>query len=189
MKLTARLVLSALLACLAAAGHDLRESRAQLVLRDPTHLSVTLYLDYPEVLRQVLSPGRDLGPFLVMYSAMKPEDLRQQLLKAQSKLQAGTHILAKSASGSPPRELTLGNWIWPDEREVQAMFQQLVMQAVVGGHSHLPPVEIHADANGPLPISSVTVAFPEQLQKVLVVSYRPSQVWVGRDLPTPNIRF
>lgn len=189
MKLPSRFVLSTLLACLTATAHDLQESRAQLVLRDPTHISVTLYLNYPEILRQVLSPGRDLASFLVMYSAMKPEDLRQQLLKAQSRLQADTHILAKSGPGSPPRELTLGNWIWPDQREVQAMFQQLVVQSVVGDHLHLSPAEIHADANGPLPISSVTVILPEQFQKVLVVSYRPRQVWVGRDLPNPDIRF
>jgi len=65
------------------------------------------------------------------------------------------------------------------------------MQATVdpAAHFHEPPVEIHADANSAQEITSVKVRFPEEFQKVLVVSFRPNQVWVDTKSLSPDIRF
>lgn len=47
-------------------------------------------------------------------------------------------------------------------------------------HSHEAPIEVLADAVAAKPITAVTVRFPEEFGKVLVVSYQPKQVWVDR---------
>lgn len=167
-----------------AYAHDLEDNRATLVLRDPTHISVTLYLNYPEALHKTLLPKREYGAFLLIYSSMKPEDLKKELLRAQAKFEADTQLA--TAGGA---RLKLSGWLWPDTKQVQAILQQQVMQAMVDGHVHSPPVEIHADALASTSIQTITAQFPAEFQKVLVVSYKPNQVWIGDGGPQPQIRF
>jgi hypothetical protein len=179
-------LLGLLLAAAGSPAHDLQDNRATLVLRDGNHLSVSLYLAYADALHAALAPQRPVDEFLVAYSAMKPELMRKELLRAQAKFQSATRLYL--ASG---RELALTNWIWPDAGQVQAMLQRRIMQAMVdpAGHAHEEPLEVHADANSPEEITAVRVQFPEEFQKVLVVSYRPKQQWVEPKSWSPAIRF
>src|SRR5579883_2999321 len=147
------------------AAHELQDNRATLVLRDETHISVTIYLAYGDVLHTALAPQRPMAEFLVVYSAMKPELLQKELLRAQARFQSATRLYL--AAG---REVGLTNWVFPDAKQVQAMLQQRIMQAMVdpAGHAHDEPLEIHADANSQEPIAAVRIQFPEEFQKVLV---------------------
>lgn len=180
------IALLALAAFNPARAHDLQENRATLVLRDGGHLSLTLYIAYADALRAVLAPQRPAEEFLMVYSAMKPELLQKELVRAQTKFQSSTRLYL--ASG---RELALTNWAWPDARQVQAALQQRIMQAMVdpAGHAHDEPLEIHAEANSREEIMAVRVQFPEEFQKVLVVSYRPNQIEVDPKTWSPAIRF
>ena len=56
-------------------------------------------------------------------------------------------------------------------------------------HAHEPPVEIRAEANARQEITAVRIQFPDEFQKVLVVSYRPSQVWVEPKTVSAPIKF
>lgn len=167
-------------------AHELQDNRATLVLRDKTHLSLTLFIAYPEALHLALVPKRPFPEFLVMYSSMKPDDLQKELLRAQSKFQASTRLYL-----SPGGEVAFTNWIWPQPKQVQALLRQRVMQSMVdpNGHSHDAPLEIHADANAQKDIASVRIQFPDEFQKVLVVATRPSQFWVERQSLSPEIKF
>ena len=169
-----------------ASAHELQDNRATLVLRDQTHLSVTLYLAYGEALHLTLAPQRAMGDFLMVYSAMRPDVLQKELSRAQARFQNGTRLYL--AAG---KELSLTNWSFPDAKAVQAMLQQRIMQSMVDpvGHAHDEPLEIHADANSPEPVTSVRIQFPEEFQKVLVVAYRPSQLWVEPNSWSPAIKF
>lgn len=71
------------------------------------------------------------------------------------------------------------------------MLQQRMVAAMVdpGARSHDQPVEIHADVVAPVEVTGVTVRFPEEFQNVLVVSYRPNQVWVENKTLSPQIKF
>ena len=167
-------------------AHEIQENRATLVLRDDTHIAMTLFVAYIEALHVVLAPQRSASEFLVMYSAMNPESLQKELVRAEIRLQSGTKLCL--ANGTP---VPLSNWIWPDVRQVQAMMQQYIMQAVVDptGHAHFEPLEVHADANAREAITAVNIQFPQELRRVLVVSYRPSQVWVEPSLSSSAIKF
>lgn len=179
-------VLAAISAADLAVAHELQDNRATLVLRDETHISVTIYLGYGAALHMALAPQRPMAAFLVAYSALKPELLQEELLHAQANFQAATRLY--HASG---KEVALTNWIFPDARKVQAMLQQWIMQAMVdpAGHAHEEPLEIHADANSQEPFAAVRIQFPEEFQKVLVVADRPSQVWVEPKSWSPAIKF
>ena len=181
----------ALIVLLAFAGalfaHDLQENRATLVLRDRTHLSLTLYIDYPGALYLALAPQRPYGSFLAIYSSMKLEDFQRELTRAQTKFQSSLRILVPGVRGG----LTLTNWTWPDARQVQAMLRKQVMQAMVdpANPAHEPPVEIRAEAVASQEISAAQVQFPEEFEKVLVVSYKPNQVWVERKAVSAELKF
>lgn len=168
----------------AGSAHDLQENRAQLVLRDGRHLTVTLFVSYEEALRLALAPQRPPAEFLVMYSAMKPELFQKELQRAQSRFQAAIRISLPDG-----KELPLTNWNWPDASQVQSLLQRRIMQAMVDPTGHGDPLEIHADAVARDEITTLKVQFPEEFQTVLVVSYKPSQVWVAPKAPSPAIQF
>lgn len=182
----ARLGLLALIALSPAAAHELEENRASLVLRDKTHISVTLYVAWADALHLMLAPQRPMAEFLAVYSAMSVDDLQKQLTRAEQKVQAGTRLML--ASGQDGQ---LTNWIFPEPRRVQSLLQQRIMQAMVdpNGHAHEEPLEIRAEVVAQSEITSVRIQFPEEFRKVLVVAYRPSQTWVEPKALSPSIRF
>ena len=88
-------------------------------------------------------------------------------------------------------EIRLSNWEWLDARTVRSLLQERMMQSPVdaNGHVHQDPLEIHADTNAPEEIGGVKIQFPEEFQKVLVVAFRPTQVWVESKSLSPVIKF
>jgi hypothetical protein len=188
MRTNRLLVCAALLLPFAAPAnaHELMANRATLVLRDDTHVSITLYIAYADALHAALAPQRTTAEFLTMYSAMNPQALQKELTRAQAQFQAGTKVYL--ANGQP---IVLTNWLWPDPRRVQTMMQQRIMQAMVDptGHAHDEPLEIHADANATQKIVGLRVQFPPEFQKVLLVWYHPTQTWVDPNTWSPAIRF
>lgn len=169
-----------------AMAHELEDNRATLVLRDKTHLSVTLFLTYSQVLHLALAPQRPYEEFLLTFSAMASEELQKQLSLAEAKFQSTIHLY-----GAPRVEIPLTNWIWPDCKQVQDLLRQRVMQAMVDGkgHAHESPLEVHADANAQREITTVQAQFPDEFQKMLVVAFRPNQLWVERKALSSAIKF
>ena len=191
-----------------AHGHELSGNRVTMVLRDETHIALTFYVDYPNVLYQLLAPAKSHREFLLAYSAMKPADFRQQVLRAQSRLQAET-----SARLNDGTDVVITGWVWPDPARMQTLIQHEVMESMVGGgvrangngnitatatatapptataHAHESPTEIRASISHNTPIKSATIQFAEAFGKMLLVSYRPRQVWVAPKHASTLITF
>lgn len=171
-----------------AGAHELQDNRATLVLRDKLHIVLTLFVDYPKVLHQVLAPQIALQDFILTHSAMKPQAFHMQLLAAQRKLQSNTQLVMSNGKAA-----VLGQWIWPPSAHVQKLLQERAMQAVVApsDHAHGMPMEIRAEARSinSNDFSSVTLQLPAQLSQVLVVSYQPRQIWLKPNTASPPIRF
>jgi hypothetical protein len=176
----------ALLLVPGSAAHEIQDNRATIVLRDKTHVSLLLYIAYGDALHLALAPRRPVQEFLVAYSAMNPETLQKELSRAQARFQSDIRLYL--ADGRP---IPLTNWVWPEAKRVQAMFQQRVMQTMVdpAAHVHEEPLEIRADANTREEVTAVRVQFPEEFQKVLVVWYRASQAWVESKSWSPALKF
>lgn len=171
-----------------AVAHELSSNRATLVLRDRQHLSLTFFVDYTDVLHQVLAPKRSMQEFVLTYSAMKPQEFQTQLLAAQRKLQSGTGLAFANGETA-----ALTRWVWPQAAVVQNLLQQRAMQSVVApaDHSHAVQTEIRTETHAANPddFTSVTLRLPPEFQQVLIVSYQPKQVYVKPGLPSPAIRF
>ena len=179
----------------AAHAHEMTENRATLVLRDSTHVSMTLFIDYPEALHRTLSPKQKFQEFVLAFSAMNPEVFSVAVGNAQALFQAQIQVL--NAAGKPASG---DQWRWPEPIRVQAMLREHAMQMLVaaGEHAHDAPLEIRAEFSLPKPDTSsghspsVRVTFPAAFRRVLVVSYRPNQVWVnatGAEGVSPEIKF
>jgi hypothetical protein len=174
----------AVLSC-AASAHELTDNRATLVLRDRTHLSLTLFVRYTEAVRRALAPRASYGDFVLALSAMSPADFEKQLRRAHDKLQSGVRVTLDGG-----REAIVSNWHWPDPGRAQKLFQQEVMEATLGdGHRHAEPVEIRADIASTTAITSASVRFGAAFGNVLLVWYQPRQTWVAADQASPNARF
>jgi len=177
-----------LLACVlqGALGHELAQNRATLVLRDPTHVSMTLYLGYAEALHRLAAPQQRYEDFVAAHAAMPPQAFRRLLSNAQSRWQDETRLLAPDGQA-----IAVERWTWPDPDRVQALLRERTMQAVVapGVHAHEPVIEIRAEFRATRPVRALRAQFPAAFQRVLLVWYRPSQAWVEPQRLSPEVRF
>ena len=169
-----------------ATRHELTDNRATLVLRDNTHIAVTLYLNYLDALHRALAPSRTPQEFALSFAAMPLAQLQVALSQAHGRFAAATRLAHAGGGG-----IALSNWGWPDAARVQAMLRAQAMQTVVApdAHVHEQPTEIRAEAIASAPINAVTLRFPQEFQRVLVVSYKPNQVWVDPTSTSPRIIF
>lgn len=169
-----------------ANAHELQSNRATLVLRDNHHLSLSLYLDYCQLLQRTLAPGSNQREFVLRYAALPPQALRSALQQAQIQLEkdALLHLPKQQA-------IRFSRWQWPDLQTVQQLLQQRAMQSVVAPHDHphAAQLEIHAEANTSAPIKQLDLQLPAAMQPLLLVSYRPSQQWLNGGNGSSPIKF
>lgn len=170
-------LIGALLAAggLQASGHELQENRLTLVQRDGRHLSLTFHLDVAALLPRALLPRSAAPAALLALVAMQPDEFRQRLLQLQGHIERGTRLTAGG------RELVPTNWQWPEAARVQGLLRQRGMQAVVApaDHAHDSLVEVRADCVSERDLTTLAVRLPPELQRVLVVAYRPRQTWLA----------
>ena len=183
-KTLAMLALSLALKCTFA--HELPDNRVTLVLRDGNHVVVTFFLNYAEVLHKALLPQKSFQEFALATSTFPIDRLRHDLLRIQQKLAADTLFTLRNG-----KVLPLSNWKWPDAERVQALLREHAMRMVVdpGAHSHDDQLEVTAEIRSVTEITSLTAKLPEQLAPIMVVSYRPSQIWVREKAAAPLISF
>lgn len=170
----------------ASGSHELPSNRLTLVLRDDTHLSLTYFIDYATTLHRTLAPEIALREFILVYSAMKQADFEAALSKAHARLSAGTRLALPNGEA-----VAIRNWRWPSSARARNLLQASAMQMLSGGgrHEHDAVHEVHAEAIPSRGIAALTIRLPEELGKVLVVSYQARQAWAEpRAAPTP-IRF
>ena len=169
-----------------AQGHEATENRATLVLRDNRHLAVTLYLNYAEAMHQAIMPARPFEEFILTHSAMDGAMFQRAALQAQMQFQNTLKIYNKDRS-----ELKVARWQWPAPILLQQSLRESAMLLLRGSaaHAHAAPLEIHAELSAEQDVEAVSIQFPAEFQKVLVVFYRPSQVTVERKAVSPLITF
>jgi hypothetical protein len=167
-------------------AHELQDNRLTLVLRDKNHVSLNFFIDYPLALHQAIAPKTPFQEFILTRSAMKPEDFQKELQKAQERFISGTRVELKSG-----QRLVLNRWQWPKPADVHMLLQQRAMQSLAGDsmHIHATPAEISAEGSSPKAFNVLAIRLPEELGKVLVVSYQPTQTWVERPGATATITF
>ncbi|GAB2866782.1 hypothetical protein GCM10027277_39630 [Pseudoduganella ginsengisoli] len=167
-------------------AHEMESNRATLVLREGGHLSLTLYLDYAQALHQALAPSRPFEEFMLTHATMPAAQFQQALDGAHRKFEQATRAAVKA--GQP---LAFRGWQWPAAAQVQQKLRERAMTLVrmQGAHSHEAPLEVRAELAAGEDFHSLKMQFPAEFRDVLVVSYRPAQVWVKPDQPSPAVVF
>ena len=173
-------------ACSTAAAHELQENRATLVQRDASFVTITLYIDLPAALHRTLAPQQSFEAFALAHANLPPAVFKARLMQAAGRMQAETRVTAAKGLA-----LAFDQWAWADAARVQAALLERLMDSVVarGGHSHMAPSEVHAELRSTLPITALRVQFTPSLGRVMVVSYRPRQVWVDTNNVSSSITF
>jgi hypothetical protein len=177
---------AALSSGLPAVAHELQDSRATLVMRDGDHLSMTLYLNLPEVLHRAIAPERSFAEFVLVYSSMDAGKFGIAVEAAQARLADATRLV-DDAGAEPARDV----WIWPTAAQTQAELRMLAAQLLTAPAEppHDDPVEVRAEFLTSRVTDGLVATFPPEFDRVLVVSYRPAQVWTAPGRPSPRIRF
>ena len=161
-------------------------AQAALVQRDNTLVAMTLYLDLPGVLHRSLAPKGAFIEFATAHVNLPPDVFKTVWLRVQSRLQS--EIRAARPSG---QALTFQRWTWPEPAQVQSALRERLMEAMVapGEHPHTAPLEVRAELVAAQPVTALHIEFPPVFQPVLVMSYRPKQVWTEPKKVSAEITF
>lgn len=159
-----------------ASAHELQGNRLVLVQRDTRHLQLTLHLHLLEALHRALAPAQPLREFVLRQAPSSPQALAAILTPAYAAWEKGLRLLLNGQTPLQP-----GLWDWPEATRVSALLQGRAMQLIAdpGAHAHEEPIEVRSEAVAPREITTLRVALPPAFGRVLVVSYRPRQTWVG----------
>jgi hypothetical protein len=167
----------------AAGAHEMTENRARLVLREDNHITGSLFVNYTKLMHQVWAPEKSFQDFAVMYSAMDAASFAAKLADLQHRIENGTEVQAGS-------EIFHGrDWGFPSAGVSQAMLRKHMMGALTGSTYHEEPVEIDFDVVATVKLTAVRARFPKELGKVLLVTYRPAEVWVESGAQSAGIVF
>ena len=176
-----RLVLSVLLFFVNAASlaHELPDDRVTIVQREPTHLSITFYIDEVALLNRLIAPRSSRAEFLLSCAGAPSEQLRQRVQLAQTSFEGQLKILAGDQS------LSIAPLHWPTMKDTHRRLQDGAMATIATGsdHDHAQIVEVTTDALSSKPFDSVTFLTPPSLPDLLIISYKPVQ-----HRPTPSSR-
>ncbi len=169
-----------------AQAHELPDNRATFVMRDGNHITATLYLNLPEVLRKALSPHRSFPEFILVYSAMDPVRFKEFVEEAEARMLKAMNIT--DGTGRVPVEQ---KWQWPTVDETRTEIQELAAQLLIAPNAppHDDPDEVHGDLVIARPTAVLRAKFPVEFDRVLAVSYRPKQVWAETGSVSPDIGF
>ncbi|TXI90091.1 MAG: hypothetical protein E6Q34_09550 [Burkholderiaceae bacterium] len=174
------LVCTFALACLTAglpsrsAAHDLEANRASVVLRDNSHLSLSLRIDYVRFLQQSFAPKATQAQALLELASMSERDFEAVYQKAQRVLMEQTILTIGTA-----KTLQLNHWRHPKAQQIQQSIRELSAQLIVAPseHIHSEFFEVLADTYNTEDISECSLKLPSSLGNVLVVHYRAQQQW------------
>lgn len=167
-------------------AHELQTNRLTLLLRDGRHLQLTLQLGMLDALHQSLAPQQPLQAFVLQHATWSREALSVVLSRTYSLWVQGMRLQPEGQAA-----LQMGRWNWPSAERVSALLQSRAMQLLAdpGAHTHPEPVEVRSETVGSKDITALQVTMPTAFGRVLVVSYRPRQVWVAPGEASAPIAF
>ena len=178
--------LLALAVCTFTNAHELQDNRATLVQRDARHVSLQLYVSLPQVMHRVLAPQRPFSEFVMAMAAATPAEFANAALAVKKQVEQELRVVDDKGVA-----IVLSNWTWPKEPQLQAALRDRAMALTVAPteHAHDSPLEVRAELRHSQPITTLRVQFPAALKKVMLVYYRPKQVWVEPAQASPLVSF
>ncbi len=160
---------------------------AELRRENERTVSLTLYLNLPQLLHQVLAPKLSIGDFLKNYSELSDIQLDKEISKASSILTARTYFILPSGS-----KVNFKKWQFPSSQAVRESFKLsillILLPAVVQGQNHLDPVKVASEAQTKSSLNTIQLQLPSEFHPILV-KVQNDTFWMTEQIPTALVNF
>lgn len=178
--------------------HEIHANRLTLIQRDASHLSLRWQIDLVSALQRTLEPNSEAVPFQVKLLSLPQTQFEAALKRTQSHIEKELELVVDKPKSKSRIRLTPKSWRWPKPIELRKHLQELTAAEVLrqsgqlsaSDHDHSEFFEITAELVEPqYDLSNIAIKTPSVLGKVMLVYYRPRQIWLDPKSPPEFISF
>jgi hypothetical protein len=166
-------------------AHEIETDRLTIVMREPSHLALTFRIDEVSLLGRILAPNVSIIEFVLSMAAMDDAKFDEAVDRARSKFISNVSLTDQNS-----KKLKLFAWQWQPKNILRAEIRRRAIDNIVGSDEHIHSLEseLSVDAIADEPVSSVTMSFPPETKKLLVISYKPVQKYLDASI-APDIKI
>ena len=167
-------------------AHELPDDRVTIVQREPTHVSITFYVDEVGLLHRLIAPKSSRSEFLLACASLPQAALAGRLQAARTAFESEVTV-----RGAHHRNLVISAFRWPTLADTQRLLKESALTLLTTGSDHERGVltEIDADATADESVDSIIFVKPRSLPRLVTVSYRPLQQQMNDDINEIKIAF
>ena len=173
------------LAASASAQNGAHYNNAELVLESSKTIAVTLQLNWPQVLHQLLAPNTPFKVFLKNYSELSEIQLEREMVKLGNNLTANAYLTLPSGT-----RVQFKKWQMPSNIALRESLKLslVLIDMPIQAQSHLDPVKIKAQAKSKTPLTQAQIQLPKAFFPILVTSGN-DKFWLSEQIPLAVISF
>jgi len=150
-------------------------------------IAVTLYLNLPQVMHQLVSPKQPLKVFLKNYSDLPDKQLEKEMANVVSILTANSIFTLTTGL-----KVNFKNWQLPDIQSLRESFKLSLMlmdlPPNIQAQFHLDPVKVSSEVQSKSSLNTVQLKLPSAFFPILV-SNQNDNFWLTDQIPTAIISF
>jgi len=150
-------------------------------------IAVTLYLNLPQVMHQLVSPKQPLKVFLKNYSDLPDKQLEKEMANVVSILAANSNLTLTTGL-----KVNFKNWQLPDIQSLRESFKLSLMlmdlPPNIQAQFHLDPVKVSSEVQSKSSLNTVQLKLPSAFFPILV-SNQNDNFWLTDQIPTAIISF
>ena len=172
------------------AGHVNAQDRAhfntaELRRESVSTVAVTLYLNWPQALHQLLAPQLTFRVFLETYLKLPELQLEKEMTKAKSYMTANAFFSLPSGARA-----NLRKWQLPANQSLRESFKLslMLLDMPANAPTHLDPVKISAEVQSKGPLTQVQIQLPKALYPIWV-NLKNDKFWLTEQIPLALISF
>jgi hypothetical protein len=160
---------------------------AELRREGDRKIAVTLYLNLPRVMHQLVSPKQPLKVFLKNYSDLPDKQLEQEMANVVSILTANSNLTLTTGS-----KVNFKNWQLPDIQALRESFKLSLMlidlPPNIQAQFHLDPVKVSSEVQSASALNTVQLKLPSAFFPILIRNQNDN-FWLTDQIPTAIISF
>ena len=160
-------------------------NNAELKREGASHVAVTLYLNWPQVLHQLLAPQLPFRDFLKTYLALADGPLDKEMAKVVTHLSTQGHLSLPYGA-----KVNFKKWQLPGHPALRESFKLSLMLLDMprSTQTHLDPVKVTAEAQSKNKLTQVQLQLPKALYPIKVNSQN-DKFWLTEQIPIAVLSF
>ena len=183
-KIIALWLLLALASSQAFAG-EVHVNQLDIKREDKEKFVLVFNLNLPQVLHQLLAPQASFPEFLKNYSEMPEIDFQKAIDKVKAMLSDSSFFVLPSGA-----KMRFKQWQLPANPALREAFKAnaFLLNFPAGPLSHLPPVQVLAEAQSKTPVSRVQIELSKAFNPIFV-KVKADQFWLTEQIPLAIINL